>query len=69
MLNRRRRWADRIDDPMVTVGAATDRFNEIKDRHTRDGLADYVAIAGDDRTKKRRKKTEKRHFPAQFPPF
>ena len=40
MLNRRRNWVDRIDDPMVTVAATTDMFNEIKNRHSSDGLAD-----------------------------
>lgn len=48
MLNRRRTWVDRVDDPMITVNNCKRLLNKIKDQHSMNGLTDYVAVAADD---------------------
>eukprot|EP00040_Diaphanoeca_grandis_P009777 m.50107 g.50107 ORF g.50107 m.50107 type:complete len:501 (+) comp21213_c0_seq1:199-1701(+) len=47
MLNKRRQWVDRIDDPMITVNNCKSMLDKIQDKYTISGLVDYVKIGED----------------------
>mmetsp|Transcript_39607 Transcript_39607/g.77937 ORF Transcript_39607/g.77937 Transcript_39607/m.77937 type:complete len:496 (+) Transcript_39607:98-1585(+) len=51
VLNSNKIWKDRIDDPMVTLSAATNTISNIVSTHRdmADGLVDYVAVSQDSR--------------------
>lgn len=48
VLNSRRKWADRVDNAVVTVHAVKKMQSDIQNRHTTDGAVNYIAMGNDD---------------------
>eukprot|EP00041_Stephanoeca_diplocostata_P015389 m.293432 g.293432 ORF g.293432 m.293432 type:complete len:508 (-) comp20019_c0_seq1:242-1765(-) len=48
VLNSRRKWADRVDNAIVTVHAVKKLQSDIQGRHTTGGAVNYIAMGKDD---------------------